>query len=299
MTSDDRNERRVSLSVNSEVARMFAELERNLGIPRERIFKEALESIRRAEQLSPKDQITNQDIYREVIPLLSARDVSDERPTESPIADRNDPSQSRSSHRFSSQDLINSAPGLYLDRFHRQASENFELSTASVIIPVKKETAGVLIQSIPLIWNEMIDYLQKDWGRIYELPPEKFEELIAGTFHRDGYDEVVLTPRSRDHGRDVIAIRNGIGCVKIIGSVKRYAKNNRVRHDDVRALLGVLSGEQNSSKGMIVTTSDFQPGVYTDPYIKNFLPTRLELMNWVLLRKWLLKIRNSKNNTGK
>ncbi|WP_370137360.1 hypothetical protein [Bradyrhizobium sp. USDA 313] len=33
---------------------------------------------------------------------------------------------------------------------------------------------------------------------------------------------MTLTPRSGDHGRDVIAVRSGVGCIKIIGSVKAY-----------------------------------------------------------------------------
>ena len=51
---------------------------------------------------------------------------------------------------------------------------------------------------------------------------EKWEEMIAGAYSRAGFDEVILTPRSGDYGRDVIAIRKGIGCIKIIGSVKAY-----------------------------------------------------------------------------
>jgi restriction system protein len=77
----------------------------------------------------------------------------------------------------------------------------------------------------------------------------------------------------------VIAVKNGVGCVKIIGSVKAYKPGHLVKHEDVRALLGVLSGEQNASKGIITTTSDFAPKIKSDPFIKPFMPTRLELMN--------------------
>jgi hypothetical protein len=34
-------------------------------------------------------------------------------------------------------------------------------------------------------------------------------------------------------------VKNGVGCIKIIGSVKRYAAGNRVSYDDVRALLPI------------------------------------------------------------
>jgi restriction system protein len=117
---------------------------------------------------------------------------------------------------------------------------------------------------------------------------------FAGAFHEAGYDEVVLTPRSGDFGRDVIAFKHGVGCIKIIGSVKAYGQGRLVRHDDVRALLGVLSGESNTSKGIITTTSDFAPTIRTDPFIKLFLPTRLDLLNGAELQKWLMKLAEKK-----
>jgi restriction system protein len=114
--------------------------------------------------------------------------------------------------------------------------------------------------------------------------------MIAAAFDQDGYDEVTLTPRSGDHGRDVIAIKKGIGCIRIINSVKAYAPGNLVRPDDVRALAGVLHGDQKASKGMITTTSDFAPSIETDPYLAPLMPYRLELMNGVRLREWLAKL---------
>jgi restriction system protein len=69
--------------------------------------------------------------------------------------------------------------------------------------------------------------------------------------------------------------------------VKAYKPRNEVSYDDIRALLGVLSGEQNASKGILTTTSDFPPRLISDPFITPFLPTRLELMNGDSLQKWL------------
>jgi restriction system protein len=78
-----------------------------------------------------------------------------------------------------------------------------------------------------------------------------------------------------------------VGCVKILGSVKAYQPGRLVTHDDVRALLGVLSGEMDASKTMLTTTSDFAPRIQEDPFIAPFLPTRLELMNGTQLQEWL------------
>jgi restriction system protein len=176
--------------------------------------------------------------------------------------------------------------GVMPDRLIVQARKA-TLSVSSVIIPERASAEGVLIKATSLVWDEIVKALGADWSIAYELPPEKWEELVAGAFKRAQYDEVTLTPRSGDHGRDVIAVKHGVGCVKIIGSVKRYAAGNLVPYDDIRALLGVMSGERNASKGIITTTSDFPPKVMEDPYIGPFLPTRLELMNGEALQPWL------------
>ncbi len=132
------------------------------------------------------------------------------------------------------------------------------LSVSSIIIPERSTAEGILIKSTSLVWDEIVQALGDDWTLAYQLTPEKWEEIVAGAFKKAKYDEVTLTPRSRDHGRDVVAIKRGIGCVKIIGSVKRYAPGNLVEYDDIRALLGVLSGERDASKGIITTTSVFR-----------------------------------------
>src|SRR5262249_58606614 len=125
---------------------------------------------------------------------------------------------------------------------------------------------------------------------------EKWEEIVAGAFNKAQY-EVTLTPRSGDHGRDVIAIKRGVGCIKIIGSVKRYAPGNLVGYDEIRALLGVLSGERDASKGIITTTSGFPPKIADDPFIAPFMPTRLELMDGEKLKAWLISLQKRKANS--
>jgi restriction system protein len=156
-----------------------------------------------------------------------------------------------------------------------EIAEKASITVCSLIVPEQKTAEGILIKSVSATWKEIVSHLGSDWS-------------IAHTaFKQDNYDEVTLTPRSGDHGRDVIAIKRGVGCVKIIGSVKAYAPGSLVPYDDVRALLGVMSGELNVSKGIVTTTSDFPPKISNDPFIKPFLPTRLELINGAALREWL------------
>lgn len=170
--------------------------------------------------------------------------------------------------------------------FKALSSNPVELCLSGILIPERQVQYGQLIKCSSAAWSAIIDAVVDDWDLAYAIPPEKWEEIIAGAFAKAGY-ETVLTPRSGDRGRDVIATSRGIGCIKIIGSVKAYKRGGLVRYDEVRSLLGVLSGERDASKGLIATTSDFGPKILEDPFIGPFVPTRLELMNGVRLRQWL------------
>lgn len=172
-------------------------------------------------------------------------------------------------------------------------ARSLTFSTSALIIPRRRVETGTLIRTVSYVWHELALQLSKDWSRAFELPPETLEELVAGAFKKDGFDEVILTPRSGDHGRDIIAVKWGIGSIKILGSVKRYAAARRVRYDEVRALAGVLHGDQSSSKGMLITTSDFPKRIVEDPFIKPLLPTRLELVNGAGLQVWIDRLLRS------
>jgi restriction system protein len=82
---------------------------------------------------------------------------------------------------------------------------------------------------------------------------------------------VTLTLRSGDYGRDVIAVKRGLGSVRVIDQVKAYKPSQLVKADDVRALLGVLHAD-NASKGFLTTASDFAPKLREDILLKPFIP---------------------------
>lgn len=163
------------------------------------------------------------------------------------------------------------------------------LVVQGLIIPEKKVAEGILIKSTSAIWLEIARRLGTDWALASQLTPTQWEEMVAGAYERAGY-QVILTPRSGDQGRDVIATSAGIGSIKILGSVKKYAPGHLVDAEACRSLIGVITADQKASKGIITTTSDFAPMVRTDPSVAPFLPTRLELMNGVELQKWLTEL---------
>lgn len=148
----------------------------------------------------------------------------------------------------------------------------------AVVVPAEKTLEGTLIEAVTIPWFDIVKELMKNPSFAHQLSFEKWEEIIAGAYKKAGFDEVILTPRSGDLGRDVIAIKKGIGSVRVIDQVKAYKPGHLVTANDVRALLGVLQGDK-ASKGFLTTTSDFAPKIKTDELIKPFIPSKIELIN--------------------
>lgn len=147
-----------------------------------------------------------------------------------------------------------------------------------------------LIRSVATPWIEILKALDRDPLFLHKIDPRQLEEVIAEAYRQQGYSDVILTPYSGDKGRDVIvsATLPGIGTIKIIDQVKRYSPHSRVTANDVRALVGVLSRDQDVSKGIVTTTSDFAPGIQKE--FAAFMPTRIELKNGVALKNWLSEL---------
>ncbi|MGE5302913.1 MAG: restriction endonuclease [Alphaproteobacteria bacterium] len=171
------------------------------------------------------------------------------------------------------------------------ATTNLLLQT--VVVAGEKTSEGQLIQAVAFPWFDIIELLKKDPAIAYEIPPRKWEEIIAGAYNKAGFDEVILTSRSGDFGRDVIAVKHALDSIRVIDQVKAYAPDHLVTADDVRALMGVLQGDR-ASKGFLTTTSDFAPKLRDDPLIVPFIPSRLELVNGSALFKRLQDLAGQK-----
>jgi len=160
----------------------------------------------------------------------------------------------------------------------------------AVVETVGATAEGSLIETIEPVWREITRLLVLDPAALFELTPRQLEELVAASYEKAGYDEVILTPRSGDFGRDVIAVKRGWGSIRIIDQVKAYSVEHAVTANDVRALLGVLSGDPCASKGIVTTTSTFAPRLKDDPFVSPFLPFRLELVDGASLSQRLLEL---------
>jgi restriction system protein len=157
----------------------------------------------------------------------------------------------------------------------------------------RPDQQGQIVRSVAIPWAEIIKGLERDPAFLERIHPRRLEELIAEAYRREGYTDVELTPYSADRGRDVIvsATLPGIGTIKIVDQVKRYKQGNKVTAEEVRALVGVLTRDQDVSKGIVTTTSDFAPGIFKE--YKAFLPSRLELKNGAALIEWLKELNSA------
>jgi restriction system protein len=149
---------------------------------------------------------------------------------------------------------------------------------------------GRLVRAVAVPWFEFMKMIARDPSSIYGVDWRKWEEIIAGAYTRAGFDDVVLTHRSGDGGRDVIASKRGFGSIRIFDQVKAYTPPHVVSAEEVRAMLGVLTGHPNVSKGIITTTSEFAPRVADDPGLAPFIPYRLELKPRDDLLSWLAEL---------
>jgi restriction system protein len=164
---------------------------------------------------------------------------------------------------------------------------------SAIITPGENTPEGLIVEAVAAPWFSIVNLLERDPNAVYQFDWRQWEQIIAGAY-TEAYPgaEVILTPRSGDKGRAVIATVTlpGIGRVRYFDQVKRYSADHRVSADEVRALVGVLYVESNVSKAIITTTSTFAPGVETDENLKRLMPTRLELKPREVLLPWLAEI---------
>lgn len=143
-------------------------------------------------------------------------------------------------------------------------------------------------------WFTILDILRANPEEAFKIPPRKREEIIAGAYAAEGFDEVILTPHSGDLDRDVIVTKHGFGSICIYDQMKAYKPGHLVTAEEVRAMNGILEG--NVSKGIVTTTSDFAPRIREDAILRPLMPHRLELKAGRDLFAWLEEIRQSKSS---
>lgn len=106
-------------------------------------------------------------------------------------------------------------------------------------------------EEIQILQQKLYDYFHDGYA---------FEAFLKEYLIKIGLDEVSITPKTRDGGFDLKAIRKGLGDFSNIDitryyiQAKRYKLDNKIGVKVIRELKGTIPfGE----KGMLITTSDF------------------------------------------
>jgi len=128
-----------------------------------------------------------------------------------------------------------------------------ELQAAFNLDPVSNEKP--IIQVVSFVEQRLIEELHKHPDLFKDMDRRRFEEIVAELFDGFGY-AVELTKRTRDGGKDVIAIKRAEVDVRFLISCKRTDPGNPVRVGAVRELHSVKESER-ATKGIIATTTHF------------------------------------------
>jgi restriction endonuclease Mrr len=108
---------------------------------------------------------------------------------------------------------------------------------------------------VSFVDRELIAQLHRDPNNLLWIDRRKFEEIVAELFNGFGY-QVELTQRTRDGGKDIIAIKQEEVELRFLIECKRPDPNNLVGVGIVRELLGVKT-DDGASKAILATTSYF------------------------------------------
>jgi ribosomal protein S27E len=120
-----------------------------------------------------------------------------------------------------------------------------------------------------------------------EINPREFEEFVSDLFKREGFT-VELTPRTRDGGKDIIAIKSDLDIkLKFLIECKRYQHSNKVGVDVVRQLYGVQHAV-GANKSIVVTTSSFTQGAIDFSKQQN-TEWHMSLIDYEKLLAWVQK----------
>lgn len=177
--------------------------------------------------------------------------------------------------------LANQIRGRAPEEIQRLISGNIYRLDQQIIIPERTLITEVKPRIITV--NEaLVERLRSRPQAMLDLPPRKFEELIAELLDDLGY-EVQLTPATRDGGKDILAyMTTPHGRLLCLVEAKRY-RRRPIGVELVRQLYGTLA-DSDATSAMLVTTSSFRSGARD---FQKRHPYRLELRDYDNIVEWI------------
>ena len=98
-------------------------------------------------------------------------------------------------------------------------------------------------------------------NNIMNKDPYFFESLVLDLLGRMGYGNTEGTPKAHDNGFDGVIYQDRLGIDRVYTQAKRYKEDNLVQQTEIDKFIGILhQNVTRSSKGIFITTSDFNKG---------------------------------------
>lgn len=146
---------------------------------------------------------------------------------------------------------------------HPSESDLAQKADAQLVEVVPPEVLDALrrVEFAPLV---LLDRALRDPNLIRAIGARDFEGFVATLVEQLGFEDVILTPRSGDGGRDVLAKKQVNGIAMLFAfECKRYAPHRPVGPEIARALLGtIMHKNTRATRGILVTTSFFTPAAH-------------------------------------
>ena len=134
---------------------------------------------------------------------------------------------------------------------------------------------------------QLINEISQCFDNIRNIGRRDFELIVAELVRRKGF-KVEVTKKTRDGGKDIIAIKNISGIpIKIIVECKHPDYGNPVGVDIGRSLYGVHNSKNGPNKSLLVTSS------YLTKDARNFVANEVNsaweigLYDFEDLRRWI------------
>jgi HJR/Mrr/RecB family endonuclease len=129
------------------------------------------------------------------------------------------------------------------------------ISASSLSVSFDDQKRRSVVEVVKLFSLKLVERAHKQPEILKAFSSRVFEEFVAELWSGFGYD-VELTKKTRDSGRDIIAIRRREAQVRYLIECKRSLTNKAVSVGVVRELFGVLE-DDGTTKAFLPTTGYF------------------------------------------
>lgn len=137
-----------------------------------------------------------------------------------------------------------------------------EVAPSERLVELVPAEALERLRSVDLLPLRILDRIYERPAEMHQLTPRQFEELVAEILEGLAFTDILLTPPSKDKGRDIVAVQRVAGIPVLFAfECKRYSPKRKIGVATCRTLLGTISqAATKANVGVLVTTTTFTKG---------------------------------------